>query len=139
MSASFEEKSVWVQLGAMVIALGAYFVAAGGMLASGVRGMEAYAGLFLVAVVVMVVLLIVGHGVAAVTGRVEGRDERDRLIAWKAEHRSGWVTAAGALGAVACLAAGVDGVWAANLLLVSLALAHVLSFSLQIVYYRRGV
>ena len=101
--------------------------------------MEAYAGLFLVAVVVMVVLLIVGHGVAAVTGRVEGRDERDRLIAWKAEHRSGWVTAAGALGAVACLAAGVDGVWAANLLLVSLALAHVLSFSLQIVYYRRGV
>jgi uncharacterized protein (DUF2252 family) len=77
--------------------------------------------------------------VAALTSKVEGRDERDRLIAWKAEHRSSWLTAAGVLGAVTCIAAGVDNVWTANLLLLTLALSEVLGFVLQIAYYRRGV
>ncbi len=139
MSASFEEKSVWIQLGAMTLGLGAYFVFAGRMLASGVREMSAFASLFVLSVVVMVVLLVVAYSVAALTGRVEGRDERDRLISWKAEHRSAWVIAVGVLGAVTCMAAGVDNVWTANVLLLSLAISEMLGFVLQIVYYRRGV
>ena len=43
------------------------------------------------------------------------------------------------LGAVTCMATGVDNVWTANLLLLSLALAEMLGFALKIVYYRRGV
>ena len=139
MNASFEEKSVWIQLGAMVAGLGLYFLLAGRLLAAGVREMSAFASLFMVAVVVMVILLIIAYIVAALTGRVEGRDERDRLIAWKAEHHSAWLTAVGVLGGVACLAAGIHSVWAANLLLLSLALSHILGFVLQIVYYRTGV
>lgn len=139
MSASFEEKSVWVQLGAMLVGLGAYFVIAGRMLASGVREMNAFVPLFIAAVVVMVILMIVAYIVAALARTPEGRDERDRLIAWKAGHRSAWLAAAGAFAAVTCMATGVDAVWTANLLLLSLALAEVLGFVLQIVYYRRGV
>ena len=139
MSASFEEKSVWIQLGAMSIGLAAYFVIAGRLLASGVRELSAFAALFMVAVVFMVVLMIIANVVAALTSKVEGRDERDRLIAWKAEHRSAWLTAVGVFGAVTCMVAGVANVWSANLLLLSLALSEILGFVLQIIYYRRGV
>ena len=65
MSASFEEKSVWIQLGAMTVGLGVYFVIAGRMLASGVRDVSAFAALFMVAVVFMVVLLVIAYVVAA--------------------------------------------------------------------------
>ncbi len=139
MSASFEEKSVWIQLGAMSISLGVYFVLAARMLGSGVREMSVFAALFLVAVVVMVVLMIVAYGVAALLRKPEMRDERDRLIAWKSEYRSAWLTAVGILAAVTCMVAGVNNVWTANLLLLSLALAEILGFILQIVSYRRGV
>ncbi|MDX2117109.1 MAG: hypothetical protein SFY96_02890 [Planctomycetota bacterium] len=139
MSASFEEKSVWVQLIAMTVALGVYFFIAGRMLASGVHSVGAFAALFMIAVVFMVVLMVIAYVVAALTTKVEGRDERDRLIAWKAEHHSAWLTAVGMLGAVACMAAGVNNVWTANLLLLSLAVAEILGFVLRIVYYRRGV
>jgi hypothetical protein len=139
MSASFEEKSVWIQLGAMTVGLGVYFVIAGRMLASGVHDFRAFAAMFMVAVVFMVVLMVIAYAVAALTTKVEGRDERDRLIAWKAEHRSAWLTAVGVLGAVTCMAAGVDNVWTAHLLLLSLALSEILGFVLQLVYYRRGV
>lgn len=139
MSASFEEKSVWIQLGAMLIGLGIYFVLAGRMLVSGVREVSAFAALFMVAVVFMVVLMIIAYVLAAVSSKVEGRDERDRLISWKAEYRSAWLVAVGVCSAVTCMAAGVANVWTANLLLLFLALAEVFGFVLQIVYYRRGV
>jgi len=138
MGASFEEKSVWIQLGAMLVCLGAYFVVAGRMLASGAREVAAFAGVFLVAAVVMVVLMVVAYATTALLSKVEGRDERDRLISWKAEYRSSWVVSAGLLGGVTCMALGVNSVWTANLLLLSLALAEVLGFALQIVSYRRG-
>lgn len=138
-SISFEEKTVWIQLGAMTLGLGTYFVVAGRLLADGVREIGAFAALFMVAVVVMVILMVVAFGITALTGRPEGRDERDRLIGWKAEHHSAWLTAVGVLGAVACMALGVEMVWIANLLLLSLALSEILGFVLQLVYYRRGV
>src|SRR5687768_15407873 len=80
MGSSFEEKSVWIQLVAMVLALGAYFVVAGRMLSAGVMALPPYVPLFIVTVVLMVILLVAGHVVAAVASRPEGRDERDRLI-----------------------------------------------------------
>lgn len=139
MGASIEEKSVWVQLVGMVVALGAYFVLAGRLLAAGVEAMPAYAALFIVATVGLVVALVAGHVVMAIVSRPEGRDERDRLIEWRAEHNSGWVQAAGVLTAVACMVVGVGNVWTANLLLLSMAASQVLSYVLRLVYYRRGV
>ena len=139
MGTSFEEKSIWIQLVGMVIGLGTYFVLAGRLLASGVREMPAFAALFVVTTVLMVIVLVAGHIVAAIASKPEGRDERDRLISWRSEHNSSWIIAAGVIGAVTCMVLGIENVWTANLLLLSLALSEVLGFVLQLVYYRRGV
>jgi hypothetical protein len=138
MSLSFHEKSVWIQLVGMVVALGAYFVLAGMMLAGGQRAMPAYAVLFLVASGFLTVMLLVGHAAAAIMRKPEVRDERDRIIAWRAEHHSSWVVVIGVLAGVACMALGVENVWTANILLLSLFLSEVLGFTLQLLSYRRG-
>jgi hypothetical protein len=139
MAASFEEKSVWVQLIAMVIGLGAYFVIAARMMAEGVTALPAYAGLFIAATVFMVVLLIVGHILAAVSGRVEGRDERDRIISWRAEHNSSWLLATGVLCAITAMVIGIEPVWVVHCLFASLVASEILGYLLQLVYYRRGL
>src|SRR5688500_383664 len=139
MGSSFEEKSVWIQLVGTVLGLGAYFVVAGRMLAAGVTALPAYAALFMVSVVLMVILLVVGYVVAAIASRPEGRDERDRLIGWRAENNSSWLLATGMLAAVTGMILSVPNVWIAHLLLLSLVASEVLGFILRLVYYRRGV
>lgn len=138
-STSFEEKSVWIQLIGTVLGLGAYFVVAGRMLAAGVTALPAYVPLFVVSVVLMVIVLIAGVVVAAIASRPEGRDERDRLIGWRAENNSSWLLAVGVLAAVTGMIFSIENVWIAHLLLLSLFLSQVLCFVLQLVYYRRGV
>ncbi|MBL8990426.1 MAG: hypothetical protein JNJ48_02465 [Phycisphaerae bacterium] len=138
MSASFEEKSVWVQLLCLVAGLGTYFVLAGEKLASGERAMAAYTGLFVGATVAMVTLMVAGHIVLAVWSKPEGADERDRLIWWRSEYNASWVVAAGVCGGVTCMALGVENVWTAHLLLLSLAGSQVLCAVLRLVQYRRG-
>lgn len=139
MGASFEEKSVWIQLIGTVLALGAYFVIAALMFSAGVTALQAYVPLFMAAVILLVVLLVAGHILAAVTGRPEGRDERDRLIGWRAESNSAWLLAVGVLTAITCMIFSISNVWIAHLLLLSLFLSEVLGFVLRLVYYRRGV
>ena len=139
MSPSFEEKSVWIQLVALLVALGAYFVVAGNMIAKGVTAMPAYAALFMTSTVLMVILLIVGFIIAALTRKPEPRDERDRIIAWRAEHHSSWVVAVGSFTAITAMVVSLDNVWTAHILLLSLALSHVLCYVLQLISYRRGV
>ncbi|MFN0136080.1 MAG: hypothetical protein ACKVS9_08195 [Phycisphaerae bacterium] len=139
MSASFEEKSVWIQLVGTVVALGAYFGVAANMYAAGVMALPAYAALFSVAVVFLVALLIAGFVVAALSSRRETRDERDRLIAWRAEHNSSWLLATGVFGAIVGMLFSLEPVWIAHLLLMSLFASEVLGFVLQLIYYRRGM
>jgi len=138
MNPSFEEKSVIIQLAGLVVGLGAYFLTAGRLLASGVREMPAFAAVFAVAVVALVIFLIAGHILAAIGSSPEETDERDRLIAWRAEHRSSWLLGAGVLAAVALMTVGVDNVWTANLLLLALTLSEILALTLRLIDYRRG-
>lgn len=139
MSASFEEKSVWMQAAATLLGMATYFTVAGRMMADGVTALPAYAGLFIGAVVLMVVILAAGHAAAAISERPTARDERDRLIAWRAESGSSWVLAAGAVLVLGGMLAGVENVWTAHLLLLSLFLSALLGYALRIIYYRRGV
>lgn len=136
---SFEEKSVWVQLLATAIALIAYLLIAGNMLASGVREMAAFGALFIVATIFLVVLLVAGFVVAALSGRQEASDERDRLIAWRAEYNSSWLLATGVFGAIVCMLLGIENAWTANALIASLFAAEMIGFALRIVYYRKGM
>jgi hypothetical protein len=138
MNASFEEKSVWIQLVATTTVLGAYFWVASKMMAAGVSHLAPYAPVFAVAVVALVAVLIVGHVVIAVASRPEGRDERDCQIEWRAEARSGWILASGVILAIMGMVASYGNVAIAHLLLLSLLTSELVRFSLQILYYRRG-
>lgn len=139
MSASFEEKSVWIQLIGTVVVLGSYFVVAARMLSMGVTVLIAYAPLFSVAVGLLVVVLVVGHIIVAIAGKPEGRDERDRLIGWRAGSNSSWILGTGVFAAGTGLVFSVGNVWIAHLLMLSMLLSEVVRFTLQLVYYRRGL
>lgn len=135
----FEERSVWVQLVGLGVVMGGYLVAAGWMMARGMDSVAGYVVMFLLSSALLVVVLIVGHIVAAVAGKVERPDERDRMIGWRAEASSSWLLGVGVLAAVGLLAFGVPTVWAVHVLLVSLFGSEVLKLALQVLYYRRGV
>lgn len=139
MSASFEEKSVWIQLAATAGVLGSYFLIAGRMYAVGVRHLVPYVPLFAVAVVALVAVLVVGHIAVVLANRPDGPDERDRLIGWRAESNSGWILAAGVILAIMGMIASYDDVVIAHLLLLSLLVSQLTAFVLQLVYYRRGM
>jgi len=139
MGASFEEKSVWIQLVSLVLGLGAYFAVAGRMMAAGVTALPAYTVLFLVSVALMVAVLVAGHVAAAIASKPEGRDERDRLIGWRAESNSSWLLAVGVFAAITGMLFSLSTVWIAHLLLVSLFASEMLGYVLRLLYYRRGM
>ncbi|MFG0256753.1 MAG: hypothetical protein ACF8GE_02510 [Phycisphaerales bacterium JB043] len=139
MDASFEEKSVWITLLGLLIGFGIYFVLAGRMLSDGVMSVPSYIPLFVGATVVLVLVLIGGHVMAALARKPEDADERDRLIAWRAENNSSWILGVGVLLAIGALAAQVEAAWVANGLLAFLFLSEVVKLVLQISYYRRGL
>ena len=139
MDTSFEEKSVWIQLLSLVVGLGGYLVAAGLMLSNGISALPAFVPVFAVAIALIVAINIAGHVVAAVAGRADQPDERDRLIGWRAESRSSWILGVGVIAAIIALIGSVGGVWIAHLLLISLFASEAVKEVLQIVYYRRGI
>ena len=94
-SLSFEARSVWIQLASLGAILIGYGAVAGRMLWAGVLHIVPYVPVFAVAVALLVIFMIVGHTVSAITSRPEGRDERDKLIVWRAERSAGWVLGVG--------------------------------------------
>ena len=78
--ASFEEKSVWIQLVSMLLVLGSYSFVAWQMLSRGVTALPAYAAVFTVSVIFMVIVIVAGHVAVAIASRPDYGDERDRLI-----------------------------------------------------------
>jgi hypothetical protein len=109
------------------------------MLSEKINALPAYAFLFGVAATLLVIVLVAGHIAVAIASRPEGRDERDRLIEWKAKSRSGWMVAAGVFVGIETMLVSVPNVWIAHLLLFSLFLSELLKLVLQVVYYRRGI
>jgi hypothetical protein len=140
MNASFEEKSVWITMVATCVILGGYFLVAARMLSEGITdAVVPYVPLFAVATLLLVIVLVIGHVVVAVASRPDGRDERDRLVSWRAENNSSWVLAVGVLAAAFCLALPIGRAWIANGLLLALFASEILKHALQICYYRRGM
>jgi len=139
MNASFEEKSVWIQLISLLLGLGLYFVVAGSMLYNGVNVLVAFVAPFVAAVLLIIAVNVAGHIAVAIASRPDGRDERDRLISWRAESNSSWILAVGILAAITCMFVSVGEVWVAHLLLLSLFIAEITKDIGQLVYYRRGI
>lgn len=95
---SFEEKSSWVSTLALLVVSVWYFGTLWPVVATpeGLPG-EVLLGPTVVAVVVLVVLQIGGHLLAAISGRVDGADERDRWIALRATRLADLVMGLGVL------------------------------------------
>ncbi len=138
MNTSFEERIVWVTLCALGVVLAAYLSVAGTMLRADVTELVAYVPVFAISVVLLIVLMTAGSIAAAVLGRADSRDERDRLIAWRSEANASWVVGLGVLAGICAMVVAIPNVWVAHLLLLSLFLSEILKAGLQLFYYRRG-
>ena len=138
MNASFEEKSVWIVLVTIVILYSGYYFVAAQMWADGVDTLITYVPLFAIVVIALSTVLAIAHIVAAIVSRPQGRDERDKLINWRAESNSSWVLAIGVLAAIAHMVISTDNVLTAHILLMSLIASEIIKAVLQIAYYRKG-
>lgn len=139
MKKSFEEKSVWITLVSMLAIFGYYFVVAARMKSAGSTAVVEFVPLFVSVVVLMVVVIVIGHIVVAIASRPEGRDERDRLIEWRAESNASWVLGVGVVAGIWSTATSVDNVWIAHLLLLFLISSEVVKSVSKLLYYRRGL
>ena len=147
-STSFEEKSVWIQLIGNLVGMSVYAAVAGPKLLEGVRVVEHDARAqvaapsfypLLLAVAMVIFINVVGHAVAAIASRPEGRDERDRVIGWRAEHGSGWLLGLGTVAGIMALMLELEGIWVAHLLVLFLYLSEILCSVLKLAFYRRGL
>lgn len=120
----------------LVVAGAAYAVAAVAMVRAGRMELSAYVPLFLAATVLLVIVMIVGHALAALGG--DRQDERDAQISWRAGSRAGQFLGFGAMLAVLLLGVGVSTLWVAHGLLAFVFLAEALRCVLSLIAYRRG-
>ena len=142
LNVSFEEKSTWVSLAIITFIFVGYFSQVYQGLVSGNLDKAEVLGLFIGAVVSIIVLEIVLHIVIAILNVKDAdqpSDERDRLFSMKAGNISGWVLGIGVLMIAAhTFIQELNAVWVANLLLFVVFISQVVSYALQIFYYRRG-
>lgn len=142
LNVSFEEKSTWVSLAIITFVFAGYFSQVYEGLMSGTLDKVAVLGLFIGAVISIVVLQIGLHIVIAILNAKDAdqtSDERDRLFSMKAGNISGWVLGFGVLTISAqTFMRDLDSLWVANLLLFAVFVSQVVSYALQIFYYRRG-
>lgn len=155
-SMSFEEKSAWAVLLSTVLVWGFYFVAAVTLaVPPDVKPFPLF-GFFIAAIVAQTVVLVVMHVAIALHAVVRRKelaqpDERDRLIAMRAERNANWVLSFGSMSVALVLIWGgtFDALpmppWSmpapyvfGHLLVVVFALAEVVNRVSQIIAYRRG-
>ena len=144
---SFQEKSLWVQLVGLIGAFGFYFATVArtyGVLGLPENVMPAHVGLFVAAVVLLVMSQIAGHTIVAIAHAVAHRrndidatDERDRLIDLEASRYAGFVLATGVFLSL-CTAIVTQGNFAfTHLLLAFWVLSQLTWTGSQLVRHRR--
>lgn len=141
MSMSFQQKSLWVSLAALLLAFGGYFYSAYATVLPTPAAKDVLphqAGLFIAATVVLVVVLVAGHVVIALLDRRTEADERDRSIELRGGRYGSFVLATGVFFAL-CSALVTEGnAVMAHVLLGSWVLAQGVEITSQLVMYRRG-
>jgi hypothetical protein len=139
---SWEEKSTWVSLLILLFVFTGYFSHVfEGLATDSLNKVEA-TGLFIGAVISVVVLQIALHIVVAIFNVKDAdrpMDERDRLFSIKAGNVSGLVLGVAVL-TIASHAFLVEpsGLLVANLLLFAVFISQIVSYVLQLFYHRRG-
>ncbi len=136
MALSFHEKSLWLMLASLIACFGFYFSVA--LPVHGTDVMPHQIFLFGVATVFLVITQVVGHTVIALVERRTDTDERDQLIALKANRNGSFVLATGVFFSL-CAAAFTKGNFIfAHVLLAFWVLAQLVDIASQLVLQRRG-
>lgn len=141
MPVSFEEKSQWLVLFALVVVYGGYFMRV--LPGHGLNVGPAEMALFGCAVALLVAIQVVGHVLLAIASRRElargvSTDERDTLIALRANRVSAYVLATGVFASLA-LALWVHGNFVfTHTLFAALVLSSIVDAAIRIALYRRG-
>ena len=136
---SFRETSAWITLVTVAVSFGVYFgsIVTGGVSARGLDTLH----LLLLCVGALVVLQVASHAVAAAVTPRDGRsprDERERLIAWRAQSLGYYVLMVGVLGLGAPAHFGHPPVDLLNFALLVVVVATLTVALSQIVQFRRG-
>jgi hypothetical protein len=136
MDLSFHQKSLWLQFVTLTCAFGFYFATA--LRIQTVNIMPPQVGLFMVAVVALVVVQIVGHIVIAIADRRPQTDERDRLIALKGIRNGSYALATGVCLALFTALVTEGNFVFAHVLLGFWVVAQLVEIGSQLVLYHRG-
>ncbi len=139
---SFREKNAWISLLLYLAIYGFYFAQVAMAVTRGEADGAHFLGLFAQSVVMFVVATIAFTVVAAVLAPKDAEapvDEREKLIALKANSASGYVLAAAVVLVIGVLFYGADDFLTINLLFFALVLSEVYKVATQLVLYRRGI
>ena len=139
---SFQEKSAWVMIVALVISGGLYLQ--GVLAASQALGGTAppNIGLITFVTVVIIAFAIFGHVVAALSNLADANapeDERDKRIAQRAGSISGLVLGFAVFVGIWHYVARPDGNLLFHILVMGLVVSQIAEYILSIWFYRRGV
>lgn len=147
LNASFHEKSAWIQL----ISLIAVFAIAGwkvsNMMLNGNYDITDHAWVYGLAFVGLIVIIIAGHIMVSIfavaiqgedADTLDQADERDKIIQWRSDACTSWITGLGVVLAVILLVIDAESVWVANVLVGVGYINEVMKNLLQIMWYRRG-
>ncbi len=145
MPMSFRETSAWISLISLLGVFGFYFTVVGRSLEADVMPPPAFLGEYTAAVILLVIVQVALHIIAAIVTRASGgdmetaRDERERLIELKSNRFGYFILLSGTVMVAGAIGLGAPGYWTANALVLSVALAELVRFGAQVVYYRMGV
>lgn len=138
---AFKEKSAWISLAAHGLIYGAYFAALAQ--AWDTPGREPFgAPMLFGAIVAFVVLMIALTSVAAIMAPKDATapaDEREQLIALKAERVGAYTLATAVVLLIGALLLDWNSFLVANLLLAAMVIAELAKAGAQIVYFRWSV
>jgi hypothetical protein len=139
---AFQEKSAWIMSLALLVGGIFYFGVVAAMSSSIGRLAPPILPVVIVYTAILVLIAIVGHIVAAVSASRDARapfDERDRTVAARAGHRSGYVFGIGAILSLGFYLFSYSG----NLLFygvfASLMISQLVEYGIQIYLYRTMV
>lgn len=132
---TFKEKSLWGTLVSTVVIYAYYFWRA---LELGDGEPGRVGGLFVGAVVALIVVQVVVTAALALHRRPEQTDERDRRIAQAGARNAYYVLMTGVWGALGVAALALGTFWFAHAALLAVVLGEVTRCASQLVYYRRG-
>jgi len=142
MNLSYKEKSIWASLISTIIVFGYYFFFAIKVFNNPEIENMMLVGLFIGAVVFIMLIQIFSQIVIAIANRKEaekGEDERDNLIELKTTRVSYFILVLGVWITAFSILVISSPIILVNLIMFFFILAEIVGYSLQLIYYRRGI